>query len=225
MVFISGDAHGNFDKIYNFARKMQLSINNSIIILGDMGLCWRRDMQDFHYNTQLWESFKYKCKLFWLEGNHENYDIIQKLPKENNMRKCSDNIYMLERGQVYNFEGKKILTIGGADSVDKFRRIKHLSWWEQEQISDKDVAAALTHKNEKLDYVFSHAAPAAIVDKYKYILCQLSLDEDTIDHTSENQLEILRQNLSFEHWGFGHYHTDVHLDDTYFCLFNTFEEI
>ena len=62
-------------------------------------------------------------------------------------------------------------------------------------------------------------------DKYKYILCQLSLDEDAIDRTSENQLEILRQNLNFEHWGFGHYHTDVHLDDTYFCLFNTFEEI
>lgn len=225
MVFISGDAHGNFDKIYNFARKMQLSTNDSIIILGDMGLCWRKDMQDFHYNTQLWESFKYKCKLFWLEGNHENYDIIQKLPEENNMRKCSDNIYMLERGQVYDFEGKKILTIGGADSVDKFRRIRHLSWWEQEQISDEDVAAALAYKNEKLDYVFSHAAPAAIVDKYKYILCQLSLDEDAIDHTSENQLEILRQNLNFEHWGFGHYHTDIHLDDTYFCLFNTFEKI
>ena len=64
-----------------------------------------------------------------------------------------------------------------------------------------------------------------LIPKYKYILCQLSLDEDTVDRTSENQLEILRQNLNFEHWGFGHYHTDVHLDDTYFCLFNTFEEI
>lgn len=225
MVFISGDTHGNFEKIYNFARKMKLSIDDSIIILGDMGLCWRKNMQDFYYNIQLWENFEYKCNLFWLEGNHENYDIIQKLPKEGNMRKCSNSIYMLERGQVYNFEGKKILTIGGADSIDKFRRVKHLSWWEQEQINDEDVVAALAHKSEKLDYIFSHAAPAAIVDKYKYILCQLPLDEDTVDRTSENKLEILRQNLSFEKWGFGHYHVDIHLDDIYFCLFNTFEEI
>ena len=52
MVFISGDTHGSFKKIYDFARKMKLSMGDSIIILGDMGLCWRKDMQDFYYNTQ-----------------------------------------------------------------------------------------------------------------------------------------------------------------------------
>lgn len=202
MVFISGDAHGNFDKIYNFARKMQLSINDSIIILGDMGLCWRRDMQDFYYNTQLWESFEYKCKLFWLEGNHENYDIIQKLPKENNMRKCSDNIYMLERGQVYNFEGKKILTIGGADSVDKFRRIKHLSWWEQEQISDEDVARV---EPGYYDYVLTHCCPSHIFNEYKAYLCTLTniQDSDNQDwHISENKLEQVYQFIDFGKWCF-----------------------
>lgn len=199
-VFITGDCHQQFDKLFFFAKKMSLTENDSIIILGDFGLCWRHDKKDFNQYVNEWENFEYKCNLYWLQGNHENYKIIEKLPIENNMRKCSDHIYMLERGQVYNFDNKRCLVMGGADSVDKFRRTEGLNWWRQEQISEEDVVAALSHESLDFDYVFSHAAPASIVKEYKSYLCTLNLDEDTIDRTSENRLDEIREKINFKQW-------------------------
>lgn len=182
---------------------MKLTAQDNIIVLGDMGLCWRKDKTDFNFNTRLWETFGYKCNLYWLPGNHENYDIIENcLPEENNMLKCSKHIHMLKTGEIYEFENKKILTIGGADSVDKAFRTKHLNWWEQEQITEEDIAAVLVYRDISLDYILSHAAPAAIVDKYKFILCQLQLDENALDRTSENRLEEIKNQMNFKKWRF-----------------------
>lgn len=223
--FITGDCHQNFDKIFFFAEKMKLTIEDNIIVLGDMGLCWRHDKKDFNYYVNEWENFEYKCNLYWIDGNHENFKLIKTLPIENNMRKCSEHIHMLIRGQVYNFEGKRCLAIGGADSVDKFRRTEGLSWWKDEQITEEDVTAAVGHKSLDFDYVFSHAAPASIVDDYKIYLCQLQLDEDGVDKTSENRLEDIKNKITFKHWAFGHYHQDIQLDDKFTCCYDTFREI
>ena len=51
----------------------------------------------------------------------------------------SEHIRHLKRGRCYNIQGKNILTIGGADSVDKFRRTEGLSWWKEEAITDEGV--------------------------------------------------------------------------------------
>ena len=51
----------------------------------------------------------------------------------------SEHIRHLKRGRTYNIDGKKILTIGGADSVDKFRRQEGLNWWKEETITDEDI--------------------------------------------------------------------------------------
>lgn len=51
--FITGDKHGDLTEILNFIKKMKLSENDNIIVLGDMGLLWRRDKKDFNYNINL----------------------------------------------------------------------------------------------------------------------------------------------------------------------------
>ena len=73
------------------------------------------------------------------------------------------------------------------------------------------------------DYVFTHAAPRSIFEQHKVELCTLQLDEDTIDHTSEDNLQKIMNVITFDNWRFGHYHQDLDLDEKfsilYVCLF------
>ena len=69
-------------------------------------------------------------------GNHENYNIIETLPLEMKwgnevkvLQRKDGNIYFLKRGAVDEINGRKILTIGGAESIDKESRIINISWW------------------------------------------------------------------------------------------------
>ena len=56
MVFLHGDFHGNFKDLIKFVNKMKLTNNDIIIVLGDMGLCWRKDRVDLEYFTEIWEN-------------------------------------------------------------------------------------------------------------------------------------------------------------------------
>ena len=77
----------------------------------------------------------------------------------------------------------------------------------------------------ELDYIFSHAAPASVVRDYRVFLCELGLDESALDHTSENWLEVLKNELKFDQWWFGHYHQDIRLDEHFVCLYQNFREV
>ena len=82
MIYITGDTHGYFTR---FSAKrlrkagMELTQEDYIIICGDFGLCWAED-----------KTFEYHCKNFaekpytilWVQGNHENYDMIGEYPLE-----------------------------------------------------------------------------------------------------------------------------------------------
>lgn len=137
----------------------------------------------------------------------------------------SEHIRHLKRGRTYNIDGKKILTIGGADSVDKFRRQEGLNWWKEETITDEDIKQIDV---DYYDYVLTHTCPISIFEKYKIDLCTLGNiidDKDPQFKISNNKLEQVKNFIDFGHWYFGHHHIDKELDDKFTCLFNTFEEL
>ena len=82
---------------------MELTKEDYIIICGDFGLCWAKD-----------KTFEYHCKNFaekpytilWVQGNHENYDMIGEYPLEEwhggkARHIIRDKVILLERGQVF----------------------------------------------------------------------------------------------------------------------------
>jgi len=218
--YIIGDRHGNFEELILFSIKMNLTEKDNLIVLGDMGLCWRKDMQDATKFIFRWEELmKEKPMLYFIDGNHENFDILkQALPTG----VISPHIQWLPRGTVKEFEDKKCLFIGGADSIDKFRRIKHLSWWEDEQITQTDIDKCPA---ETFDYVFSHACPYSVFQNYAAILGDPQFAGEEFDHTSEEMLDKLKNKIQFNHWWFGHYHKDVSLDNKFCCLYNNWKEL
>ena len=221
--FLKGDIHGNLFEIIDFINRFNLGKNDNIIILGDCGIAWRKDKKDLDQNIKLWNECGNGVKLYFIDGNHENFNILNSLPIENNMGKIADNIYHLRRGQVYEFENKKILVCGGADSIDKYRRIENFTWWKEETISQEtidDIPAG------HYDYVLTHCCPRSIFEKNRIYLSTLQfLDENKINHSSEDMLEQLKNKITFDHWFFAHYHINRNLDEKFTCLFEDFREV
>lgn len=221
--FLKGDIHGNLFEIIDFINRFNLGKNDNIIILGDCGIAWRKDKKDLDQNIKLWNECGNGVKLYFIDGNHENFNILNSLPIENNMGKIADNIYHLRRGQVYEFENKKILVCGGADSIDKYRRIENFTWWKEEAISQEtidDIPAG------HYDYVLTHCCPRSVFEKNRIYLSTLQfLDENKINHSSEDMLEQLKNKITFDHWFFGHYHINCNLDEKFTCLFEDFMEV
>ena len=204
--FVTGDIHGNLTRIWDFINK--IDINNedcNIIIAGDAGLCWRKDKKDLEVHITFHES-KFKTHIWFIDGNHENFKILKSFPVDKNgIVNLSKHIHYLPRGSrlILNFGDytKTMLAIGGADSIDKFRRIPNLSWWKDEQIAEKDIVGIEGH----YDYVISHCCPTSIFENNKIYLCTLDNipDEDNPEyHISENRLEQLKNNITFDRWFF-----------------------
>lgn len=221
--FLKGDIHGNLFEIIDFINRFNLGKNDNIIILGDCGIAWRKDRKDLDQNIKLWNECGNGVKLYFIDGNHENFNILNSLPIENNMGKIANNIYHLRRGQVYEFENKKILVCGGADSIDKYRRIENFTWWKEETISQEtidDIPAG------HYDYILTHCCPRSVFEKNKIYLSTLQfLDENKINHSSEDMLEQLKSKITFDHWFFAHYHINRNLDEKFTCLFEDFREV
>ena len=221
--FLKGDIHGNLFEVIEFINRFELGENDNIIILGDCGIAWRKDRKDLDQNIKLWNESSNGVKLYFLDGNHENFNILNSLPIENNMGKIADNIYHLRRGEIYEFEGKKILVCGGADSVDKYRRVENFTWWKEETISQETIDNIPAGH---YDYVLTHCCPRSIFDNNRVYLSTLQfLDENKINHNSEDMLEQLKDKITFDHWCFGHYHINRNLDNKFTCLFEDFKEV
>lgn len=76
MVYLTGDTHNEFTRLSNkYFKKYDLEIgeNDYIIVCGDLGLCWSKD-KTFEWNCKWFAEKPYT--LLWVQGNHENYDMI-----------------------------------------------------------------------------------------------------------------------------------------------------
>ena len=70
--YIIGDRHGNFEKLVSFSIMMKLTEKDNLIVLGDMGLCWRKDKKDLINFTNLWEAQMInRPMLYFLDGIFE----------------------------------------------------------------------------------------------------------------------------------------------------------
>ena len=229
-VFVTGDTHGDLTKIIDFIHKFDLKLGDSIIVLGDFGIFWRKDGRDGAYWIDLYEKECNGVHLYWLDGNHENFDIINSWNINKNYEyDNSEHIHYCPRGFITNidvkngdhWEAKRALFLGGADSVDKFRRIEHLSWWEDERITEKDIDGI----EGDFDYVFTHCCSYSTFFDNKVYLCMLGIDDDYSFHESERVLDRLFKNINYKNHYFGHYHVDQQLDNKHTCVFNDFIEL
>ena len=208
MILVTGDCHGEdcWNKA-NIPIINELGENDYVIVCGDFGYIFRGSEAEKRYLDKL---ERLKFNILFVDGNHENFPLIFLYPEEEwnggRIHRIRKNVIHLMRGQVFNIDGKKIFTMGGAYSIDKPYRQEGISWWPQEMPSKEEYDEA--HNNLELadyevDYIITHAAP-----------------EDTMSifhpfHSEERELnfflEWVRENVNYRHWYFGHLHEDCDL--------------
>ena len=221
-MFILGDIHGNFSTIVNFCRKNISKEPLNLIQVGDFGAGFRKDFLDdmLYLNDVLNE---YNVTLYVIRGNHDD-------PKFFNGNHNWGNLKLLKDYTVLDLEGKKILLIGGAISIDRGNRIEGSSWWEDEKfiLNDDEI------KNiNNINIVITHTAPNFIhstefngIVKF-YIQYDKNLSTELINERNDLTVlyEKLIKNNEINHWFYGHFHsynTETY-NNTTFTLLNVDE--
>lgn len=209
--YITGDCHGKFDKINHFCRHHKTTKDDVLVILGDAGINFYLSEKDRKNKEFLQEL---PITLFLVHGNHEErpYLIDGYITKEWNggtvyYEEEFSNILFAKDGEIYDLDGKKAMVIGGAYSVDKQYRLLHgYGWFESEQPSPEIkeyVEKQLEENGWKVDYVFSHTCP---LDYEPVDLFLDFIDQNTVDKSTEEWLNMMAKKLSYDIWYFGHFH-------------------
>jgi predicted phosphodiesterase len=204
------DTHGivRYEIIKEYIQKNSLNKSDAIVVLGDFGLVWdepmNSDLLDFYNNLS--------CEVLFIDGNHENFDFLQRFPKEykfgSEVAKISHNVYHLLRGNIYTIGMKRIFTFGGAYSIKQDTESSPVYVWKQELPSNDEYHNALYNLEKysfKVDYVFTHQGPRFVLDKISY---RYSKNE----HEFLDFLNMLANKASFKKWYFGHIHQDIYFE-------------
>ena len=239
-IIVTGDIHGNpFQRLNleNFPEGKTYTKEDYVIILGDFGLVW--DDSAMEHSCLDWLENKPWTTLF-IDGNHENYDLLNKFPIEKwgggRVQKIRSSVIHLLRGEVYDIGGYKFLAMGGARSHDiqdgvlevgdprikiwkkddfKLFRINHISWWEEEIPNEEERKNALKNLAEndyKVDYILTHEAPSSDVVLMDHLLYHPD------EYSKWLEMEI-RQKVKYKKWFFGHYHLNLDVNEKETCLF------
>jgi hypothetical protein len=227
-IYVTGDIHGFTGEHHNrlsssmFPAGKNMTKNDYLIIAGDFGLLWCREGHKYYKNQEYWINWlndKPWTTLF-VDGNHENFDMLSELPEVDlfgsKAGRLSDSIYHLKRGRMYDIDGCKILTLGGASSIDKDDRIEGASWWPGELWSSADIELALdtiASNDNMFDYIISHTAPDSVIkDLFLPHIGSTWYQEDPVSKF----LEQVYRNVYFKMWYCGHMHRDVAFHDIEF---------
>ena len=211
MIWLCGDTHGRNDlyKVEDYFESMKgyqkITKEDYLIILGDAGICWDNSFRDEEV-LKLYQNLP--CTVLWLDGNHENFDAINKYPVSEwhggKVQFMKEDIIHLMRGQIYEIDGKTFFTFGGGFSIDKAWRIPYISWWPQEMPWEEEYEEGVNNLEQveyKVDYVLTHTCPSHIA---RLLVPKVLPGEEEL----QLYFEKLAREVEFNKWYFGHWHVD-----------------
>lgn len=200
-----GDIHGRFDPLFKKLRELDLK-NCTIIQVGDFGAGFERPAKELARFKYLNNVLKQKnIKMYVMRGNHDDPKYFLGDYKYSNLELMPDN-------SIINIEGKNILLLGGAISIDRIIRKLNYDYWQDEKyVLNKELLSTF----ENINIVCSHPSPKMA---FPYWNMTVTIrDNSRLDPTLVHELslervdlqeayEILIQKNNIETWIHGHYH-------------------
>lgn len=229
MFYITGDTHGSFSHIRRFAREGGLGEGDTIVSLGDTNLNYHGDERDEKAKRKL---AALPFALLSLRGNHDRNPLevsgMETHPWNGGTVRCEPaypNILYAVDGSVFDFDGMTAVTIGGAYSIDREYRLENgYAWFADEQLGDEEkhaVETALEACGWSVDCVLSHTCPKKYLPREALFD---SVDQSTVDDSTEAWLDELEDRLTYRKWYCGHFHIDKAVDRMRF-LYRTIEAL
>lgn len=219
MIYITGDTHGSYSHIARFcASQKHMTSNDIIIILGDTGLNYFKDERD--YKKKLKVMRQIPATLFCIHGNHDRRPQTLNVYREQEFNGgivyCQEDFPRLlfaKDGEVFNFDNRTTLVIGGAYSIDKhIRLLKGYHWFKDEQPNQKikrHTTETLMAYNWQIDTILSHTCPLKYEPTEAFFK---SINQNEVDKSTELWLNDIENRLSYNKWFCGHFHIDKTID-------------
>lgn len=221
---IIGDTHMEFGKLNKLLAKKHPDI---AIICGDFGFWpslveekvnygWGGSSCIYHKKESdcLSKIKPGKTKIYWIDGNHEDFNVLSQY-QDGQIHELKKNIFFCSRGSSLALpDGRRVLFIGGAKSIDKNMRTPGVDWFPEETISNKDFERCMIY--DKIDIVVSHTCP-------EYFAPDLMTGNmEKIYDPSCMALNGIFNKYKPELWYFGHWHLykEDYLDGCYWTCLN-----
>ena len=237
-IYITGDTHADFRR---FSSQYFEDKECYVIICGDFGGIWDNSKTEKYWLDWL---EKKKFTILFVDGNHENFDLLNAFPvtewnggKVHIIRK---NIIHLMRGQVFTIEGIRFFTFGGGQShdiqagildrsdpdfsskrkrLDRERalyRINHESWWKEELPSEEEMAEGLANL-DKVGNQVDFVISHSAPSSIVDILSRGFYAHDILT----DYLEKIKERISFKTWFLGHYHETQMIGQKFVMLYES----
>lgn len=225
-MYVTGDIHGSQVRFLfqRYGLNECMGEGDILFVCGDFGFVFDDDEEEKKFLDQLEEQ---PYQILWVDGNHENFDVLYRYPVEEwcggKVHRIRKNILHLMRGQVFTIRGKTFFTMGGAYSIDKAWREPNKSWWPQEMPSDEEKTEAAENlakypfsentcppgaimtenvdgKYYRVNYILTHTAPEKTMYRFH--------PEHREEAPLNNFLQWVEEHVVYDHWYFGHLHED-----------------
>ena len=194
MIYCLSDPHGGECSGALTKYLEEAGDSDLLIILGDLGLKFRDTEENRAFDDMILSA---KKKIAFIDGNHENFDFLETFPIGERygapVRILSENVVWLQRGYIYEIDGKSFFAFGGCKSSAKWKPMG--LWWPQEEPTEEQLACAYTSLKaygNKVDYILTHKCEQGI---------------DTTETTGLRKLcDYINENVDYKMWYAGHWH-------------------
>lgn len=236
LIWVTGDIHGDPQGRFAghcFPEGKLMTKEDYVIIAGDFGCIWDYKGENKHEKYNLDWLEKLPFTVLFVDGNHENFSRLNKYPtktwKGGRIHVIRPHVYHLMRGYVFNIDGQKIFTFGGAASHDiddgildpikdkkkikewnqdysKMFRILNVSWWPEELPSEKEMERGLKNLEKvgnKVDFIITHSPSTSNI----MMLGRGFYKPDILS----DYLEEIKQNVKYKKWIAGHMHVNAQI--------------
>lgn len=147
-MYIISDIHGDVNTFLKLMSKKPLQ-EKEVVLLGDVGYGFP-DFDVERFNDYLLRNPR--IRFYIIQGNHDNAECMG-VPIAN-VRYITTKTGSI----VHYIDGNSVIMIPGASSYDKNLRVPGVSWWENEQLSEEQLAESIKLATS-CDIILSHDAP------------------------------------------------------------------
>ena len=190
-IIVLGDVHGDHGRLNTFINKRRPKM---ILQCGDFGY-WPNivpEQKNKNFLKQYAIPKVQETKVYWADGNHENHWALRDIEDD----EIWPNVFYMRRGSVLTLDdGRNVLFMGGATSIDKHMRKLGYDWFPEENIDYNDFNNL---PDVNIDIVISHTCPLEFEIKNIGLIKM----KDPSRVALSEILERYKPSL----WYFGHFH-------------------
>lgn len=203
MIYITGDTHGDITRFKQF-KAIFPKYRHHLLVCGDFGFVWNNSEQE---KKRLIKLEKLDCNILFVEGTHDNLDLLSGYPLEEfcggKVRRIAKNVFWMQRGELFNIEGETVFAMGGGESSDADEREEGVNWWRGELPSVSEIEYAwntIEKVEDGVDIIITHHNP-------RLELGLIDAQRQTVNALGVFLSEVAKT-VNYRHWYFGKDHVD-----------------